>query len=101
MLHRISATDARIHLGELMRRVAEKEETVIIEHGGKPHTVMISVARYEQLLAAQQQRNDWRELVHRALEQVRADLGERELPPPEEILREIRNLRDEQIVDLR
>jgi hypothetical protein len=61
----------------------------------------LSVDKYQQLLAAQEEREDWRELVRQAREQVRADLGERELTPPEDVLREIREERDEQLVALR
>ena len=101
MQRRMSATDARIHFGELMRHVVEKQEPVIVEHSGKPHVVVISVDRYERLLAAQQEKQDWRDLVRQAREQVRADLGERELTPPEEVLRWIREERDEQLMAMR
>ena len=53
--------------------------------------------KYEQLLAAREEREDWRQLVRQAREQVRADLSERDLPPPEDVLREVRKERDEQI----
>jgi len=43
-----------------------------------------------------EEREDWRELVRRAREQVRADLGERDLTPPEDVLREVRKEREEQ-----
>jgi prevent-host-death family protein len=45
----ISATEARTHLGELMRRVVEEGETVIVEHRGKPAMAVVSVAEYERL----------------------------------------------------
>ncbi len=100
MQRKMSATDARVHFGELMRRVVENQEPVIVEHGGKPHVVVISVERYEQLLAAQRERENWRDLVRQAREQVRADLGERDLAPPEDVLRQMREERDEQLVGL-
>jgi hypothetical protein len=40
-------------------------------------------------LAAHEEREDWRELVRRAREQVRADLGERDLTLPEDVLGEM------------
>ena len=43
MKHTISATDARIHFGELMRRDVEKQEPVIVEHSAKPHVDSVSV----------------------------------------------------------
>ena len=32
----VSATEARVHFGELLRRVAEGRETVFVERGGQP-----------------------------------------------------------------
>ena len=101
MRYTMSATEARIHFGELMRRVVEKQESVVVEHSGKPHVVVLSVDKYRRLLAAQEEREDWRELVRQAREQVQADLGERELTPPDDVLREMREERDEQLVALR
>ncbi|MEA3377917.1 MAG: type II toxin-antitoxin system Phd/YefM family antitoxin [Chloroflexota bacterium] len=101
MERRISATDARIHFGELMRRVVENQEPVIVERSGEPHVVVISVDQYERLMAAHEEQDDWRELVSQARAQVRADLGDRELTPPEEVLAEIREERDEQLAPLR
>jgi prevent-host-death family protein len=37
MKRTVSATQARIHFGELMRRVVESQEPIIVERGGKPH----------------------------------------------------------------
>jgi len=93
----MSATEARIRFGELMRHVVEKQEPVIVEHSGKPCVVVISLDKYEQLLAAREEREDWRELVRRAREQVRADLGKRDLTPPEDVLREVWKEREEQL----
>jgi len=101
MKRAVSATEARIHFGELMRRVVESQEPIIVERGGKPHVVVLSVKQYEDLLAGQQEQEDWRELVQQAREQIRAELGERELPPPEEVLRQMREERDAQLLALR
>jgi len=101
MERRISATDARIHFGKLMRDVVEKEEPVVVERSGEPHVVVISVDEYERLVAAREEQEDWRELVSQAREQVRAELGERELTPPEDVLREIREERNGQLAPLR
>jgi prevent-host-death family protein len=97
----VSATEARIHFGELMRRVVESQEPIIVERGGKPHVVVLSVDQYEGLLAGRQEQEDWRELVQQAREQIRTELGERELPPPEEVLRQMREERDAQLLALR
>jgi len=97
----ITATEARIHFGEVMREVVENQEPVVVERGGKPQIVLLSIDTYENLLAGQAEQEDWRTLLALAHERIRADLGERQLPPPEEIIREMREERDAQIMDLR
>ena len=96
----VSATEARIRFGEMMRRAVENQERVIVERGGKPYVVLLSVDEYERLVKGRQ-REDWKEWVARAREQVRADLGDRELMPPEEVLQQIREERDAQLLGLR
>jgi prevent-host-death family protein len=96
----VSATEARIRFGELMRQAVENHETIIVERGGRSHVVVMSVEEYERLLRRQQQ-GDWRELVHGARAQIQAELGHRTLPRPEEILDRIREGRDEQLLGMR
>lgn len=97
----ITATEARIHFGELMREVVENQQPVIVERGGKPQVVVLSINEYENLLAGQAQREDWRTLLAQTHERIRADLGDRKLPPPEDIIQEMREERDAQLMDLR
>ncbi len=96
----VSATEARVRFGELMRWVVESQKPVIVERGGKPHVVVLSVDKYESLLTGQQEQEDWRELVHQARAQIQAELGGRELPPPEEVIRQMREERDAQLLAL-
>jgi prevent-host-death family protein len=96
----VSATEARIRFGELMREAVESNEAIVVERGGKAHVVVLSVDEYERLVK-RQQRAEWKELVHAARAQVEADLGGRTLPPPEEILEEAREGRDEQLLAMR
>lgn len=93
----MSATEARIHFGELMRQVVENRETVIVERGGKAHVAIISIDEYERLVTGQQTEG-WKELVAQARAQIEAELGDGELPSPEEILRQIREERDAQLL---
>jgi len=48
----MSATEARVRFGELLRAVTERGETVIVEHHGKPAVAFVSVAEYERLTGA-------------------------------------------------
>lgn len=95
----ISATEARIHFGALMRRVVERDESVIVERGGKPEVVVLSIAEYKRLRT--QNRGDWLERADRLREQIQAKLGNRELLPSEEVIRQMREERDAHLMDLR
>ena len=64
----ITATEARIHFGELIRDVWRSKQAVIVERGGKPQVVVLSINEYENLLAGQAQREDWRTLLAQAHE---------------------------------
>jgi prevent-host-death family protein len=94
----VSATEARVHFGEVMRSVVEDGTTVVVERGGKPQVVVLSIAEYERLRSGEGAQPDWRELVRRSRELARRDLAGRRLPPPEEMLRIAREERDEQLV---
>jgi prevent-host-death family protein len=100
MGHVVSATEARIHFGELMRRAVEDQEAVIVERGGTAHVVVISIDEYKRLLGGQQGK-DWKDLVVQARTQIQSELGERELPPAEEIVRQMREKRDAQLLAVR
>jgi prevent-host-death family protein len=95
----MTATDARVRFGELMRLVTERGERVIVERAGQPQVVILSIVEYERL-KAQARREGWPELVRQAREQIRAELGDRELTPPEDIIRQMREERDAQLLAL-
>jgi len=48
MVNTIPATQARIHFGEVLKRVYRGEEQLIIEKDGLPVAAIISYADYEQ-----------------------------------------------------
>lgn len=101
MAETVSATEARIHLGELMQRAVDEQTTIIIERSGRPHVVMLSVDAYERLIATQGPGPDWRDLVDQARDQMRSDLKGTSLPAPDEVLAQLREARDGQLVGLR
>lgn len=96
----VSATEARIRFGELMRQAVETNEAIIVERGGKSYVVVLSVGEYERLVK-RQQRAEWKELAHAARTQIQTDLGGRTLPSPEEILEEAREGRDGELLAMR
>lgn len=46
----ISATEARIHFGDVLKRV-ENNETITVERGGHPKAVILSINEYKRLRA--------------------------------------------------
>jgi len=96
----VSATQARVRFGEMIQRVVNDQETIIVERSGEPQVVLISLTRYERLKSAELTQGDWRETVSRAREQIGRELNGRELPPAEEIIRQMREERDAQLLDL-
>jgi len=49
MLHTISATDARIRFGEVIRRAYSGQEHLVVEKVGIPVVVILSVPDYEEM----------------------------------------------------
>ena len=100
MERKLTATEARVHFGRVLREVTEAGYRIIVERSGEPQAVILSVAEYERLKAGQHP-TGWKELVQEARARIKADLGGRELTPPDEVIRRMREERDEQLVDLR
>lgn len=84
----VTATEARIRFGEMIRRVVDEQQAIIVERGGKPQIVMLSITQYERLKAVEQKQTPWQERVRQVRARIAAELGDRELPPAEEIIRQ-------------
>ena len=95
----VSATEARIHFGELIQGVVEKQEAVIVEKSGKPQVVVVSVEEYERLKNRQTEDN-WQsalERLTRLRERIAARRQGQPIPSSVDIIREMREERDEQL----
>lgn len=93
MQRTVSATEARVHFGEILRQA--QIAPVVIERGGKPLAVILSKEEYDRLTG----RENWREMLAQAHQAIRERLGDQELPDPAEMIRKAREIRDEQIAD--
>lgn len=91
----ISATQARIHFGEIMRQA--KVGPVIVERGGKAEVVVISKKAYDQLIASTTQ-TDLQKKIDELHNRIRIELAGRSLPDFTEIIRKGREERDDQIL---
>jgi len=90
----ISATEARVHFGEVMRKA--KSGPVIVERDGKADVVVISKAEYDRLVE-NVPKQDWWSMVEELHAKLRVELAGRTLPDPAEIIRQGREERDEQL----
>ena len=97
----ISATEARVKFGELMRRVYENDETVIVERDGEPRIAIVSIDSYKQMKGEESPWERWQADLKHLHERLRAELQGRPLPSSVEIIRQMREERDEQLANVR
>lgn len=93
----VSATEARVRFGELMQRVGERNETVIVERDGVPRVVVLSIDAYERL--RESQKNAWDEWESRLADfhaELQARLGDDEIHSSVDEIKTMRAERDEQ-----
>jgi prevent-host-death family protein len=95
----VSATEARVHFGELMQDAVQHQQPIVVEKAGKPQVVIIAYDRYQQLV--REENEDWRALLARGHANVNSFRIGRELPSPVEMVAEGRRARDEELTDLR
>lgn len=93
----VSATEARIRFGELMRRAVETHEPITVERAGKPWVVILSVESYRRLEEARA-RSDWQDILDR-IRALRARIRKPAVPP-EEVVRKMREERDARLAGL-
>lgn len=96
----MSATEARVHFGDVLRRV-RANETVVVEHGGKPEAVILSITEYERLRANQrdvEEPADWFEHAMQSRERIRRALNGRPVPSIDRIFHDMRDERDVQLL---
>jgi len=96
----MTATNARVHFGQVLRWVSETRQPIIVERAGRPQAVILSLQEYERL-KQEQQSKDWRSLVDAAHQIIQAELGDRSLPAPDEVIRAMREERNGKLLDLR
>ncbi|MGE3796479.1 MAG: type II toxin-antitoxin system Phd/YefM family antitoxin [Thermomicrobiales bacterium] len=98
MEKRLSATEARVHFGEVLKRVAEDGSTYVIERAGKPQAVIISDMEYRRLTQNASPRRLMEKLA--GLQEVLgSEAEERARFDWEELIREEREKRAQQIED--
>lgn len=95
----VSATEARVHFGELMQDAVQHQHPIVVEKAGKPQVVIIAYDRYQQLV--REENADWRALLAQGHAKVNTYRAGRALPGAVEMGDEGRRVRDEELSDLR
>jgi prevent-host-death family protein len=96
----MSATEARVHFGEVLTAVAEQGDTVIVERAGRQLAVVIPLGDYEHLRV----RHRWegfaeRRRKHREFLDAEYAAGRLKDWNVEELIRQGREERDEQLLN--
>jgi len=84
----ISATQARTHFGEVIKRAYVNQEQVVVEKDGVPVVVILSLPYYKQLLQEVKLARFERLSREAGLEAERAGLTEEQLEQEMETIRE-------------
>lgn len=103
MEQNISATEARVHFGHWLRRVKDQDVTLIVEKAGRPEAVLLSVEAYGKLQEAGRT-GAGTDVLSRAQalrEAIRARRKGVPLTPPEDVLSELRQERDDELAAVR
>jgi prevent-host-death family protein len=95
----ISATEARIHFGDVLRGVAERGESFLVERNGKPLAVVLSIDEYERLRSGENEEDDWWTLVLRSQERFQREWGDRPMPDIVQVINDGREERDAEILE--
>ena len=98
MERRVSATEARIHFGELMQSVVREQNPVIVEKSGKPQIVLLSIEHYNRL--QQNKAQSWLDQLEQTHALIGATRNGDVSPHPADVVRAMREERDAQLLDL-
>ena len=99
MERQMSATQARVNFGEVLRYVAEEQKPIIVARNGKPRAVILAVEAHEPLSDGRPQRTLDAILRQAQLARVqtRAELAGRTLPDIGETIHQMREERDAEL----
>lgn len=98
MERRVTATEARVHFGELLRDVNERGSIVVVERGGQPQAVVLSMDEYRRLRAGENPLKAWLERTDRVAAAIQRELAGRPLPDIDEPIDQGHEERDDALI---
>ncbi len=98
----VSATEARVHFGRIMQNVEDTNDTVVVVRGGRPKVAIISMEQLEKLerLNGEDSTPHWKVLQRQVRDMIRQSGNAPLIPPPEDVIREMREERNARITHL-
>jgi prevent-host-death family protein len=104
---RVTATEVKNSWGRIVKQVLQERQPALVESKGKPTVVILPADEYERLVAEQDA--DMRKRAHLAhldeaeqfARKVATRYTDRPLPNSVKLLQEIREARDDELLDLR
>mgnify|MGYP000964013507 CR=1 FL=1 len=96
----VSATEARVHFGELMQEALRSEEPIVVEKSGKAQIVLLAYDRYVELVAGVADADSWQSRLALGHQMVAADAGSKPLPTAVEVIRRARDARSKELGNL-
>ncbi len=95
----ISYDVLKLHLDEWVQQADETKEPIVIERKNRPKLFLLSEETYFRLSQPAPYKIPW-DMIDQTRQLINDHLDGRELPPPEEIIRQTREERDEQLTGL-
>lgn len=90
----MSATEARVHFGAVLRHVDESGEVVIVERNGREVVAIVPIDEYRRMKPPQTSKRDLRQMMQDVHARIREEIGDRELTPADEMIRQMREEND-------
>lgn len=106
-LWRVSATEVKNAWGRVVRRIIQQREAVLVESKGKPLVVILPLEEYERLTRQQetalyrQRQLTLLDEAERLAKEVAARYETQPLPDSTELIRDMREARDDDLLGLR
>jgi prevent-host-death family protein len=97
---RMTATEARVHFGEVLRHAKNEGNAVIVERDGHEEVAIISMDEYRRMRSRRLSPDELLAQVARTHALILAELGDRELPPVDQMIAEMRADWDPECDDL-
>ena len=95
----LTATEARVRFGDLLKRVTEQRETVIVERSGEPQVVVLPIPEYQRLLQLDR-KQDWGELFQETMILIELDTIGKPALAADDLIHQMREARDAELLDL-